>query len=157
MTEKRGAEHHPGSTQVPTKRSAQKGEFLHEEGDRGRINGSIVMPDEPTFTQPKNGVTTGETAEHAPEEGPQGSRRASPLDGAARRLPDLGDAALLQEASWSSSPRRRQACPRPRRSAGADLLSVREFTTREVSGSAGSFQDRAYEASRPPRPPALVR
>jgi hypothetical protein len=63
MTEKRGAEHHPGSTQVPTKRAAQKGQFLHEEGDRGRINGAIVMPDEPTFTQPKNGVTTGETSE----------------------------------------------------------------------------------------------
>jgi hypothetical protein len=63
MTEKRGAEHHPGSTQVPTKRAAEKGQFLHEEGDRGRIHGSIVMPDEPTFAQPKNGVTTEATGE----------------------------------------------------------------------------------------------
>jgi len=45
------------------KRPAGKGQFLNEEADRGRINGQIVMPDEPTFTQPKNGVTTGETAE----------------------------------------------------------------------------------------------
>lgn len=63
MTEKRGAEHHPGSTVRMTKRSANKGQFLNEEGDRGRIHGAIVMPDEPTFTQPKNGVTTGETSE----------------------------------------------------------------------------------------------
>jgi len=44
-------------------RKPGKGQFLEEEADRGRINGSIVMPDEPTFTQPKNGVTTGETSE----------------------------------------------------------------------------------------------
>lgn len=35
---------------------AGKGQFLEEEAFRGRINGGIVMPDEPTFTQPKNGV-----------------------------------------------------------------------------------------------------
>jgi hypothetical protein len=63
MTEKRGAENHPGSTEVPTKRAAEKGQFLHEEGDRGRIHGAIVMPDEPSFSQPKNGVTTPQTGE----------------------------------------------------------------------------------------------
>lgn len=35
---------------------AGKGQFLEEESFRGRIGGSRVMPGEPTFTQPKNGV-----------------------------------------------------------------------------------------------------
>lgn len=35
---------------------AGKGQFLNEEEFRGKINGGRVMPGEPTFTQPKNGV-----------------------------------------------------------------------------------------------------
>lgn len=46
----------------PTRKPG-KGQFLEEEADRGRLNGSIILPDAPTFTQPKNGVTTPETGE----------------------------------------------------------------------------------------------
>lgn len=39
-------------------RNAGVGQFLKEEHLRGRIKGGIVMPDEPTFTQMKNGAQT---------------------------------------------------------------------------------------------------
>lgn len=39
-------------------RDAGVGQLFKEEALRGRIKGGMVMPDEPTFTQPKNGVQT---------------------------------------------------------------------------------------------------
>lgn len=39
-------------------RTAGVGQLFHEEALRGRIKGVIVVPDEPTFTQMKNGVQT---------------------------------------------------------------------------------------------------
>ena len=39
-------------------RDAGVGQLFHEEHLRGRIKGGMVMPDEPTFTQFKNGVQT---------------------------------------------------------------------------------------------------
>lgn len=39
-------------------RNAGVGQLFHEESLRARIKGSIVMPDEPTFTQPRNGAQT---------------------------------------------------------------------------------------------------
>lgn len=41
-----------------TDRTAGEGQFLKEEELRGRIHGGLVMPDEPSFSQPKNGVQT---------------------------------------------------------------------------------------------------
>ena len=60
---KRGAEKHPRRNMIATARPASPGQFLEEEAGRGRINGGIVMPDEPTFTQFKNGVTTEATGD----------------------------------------------------------------------------------------------
>lgn len=56
-------------------RPTKTGQFLEEEPLRGRINGGIVMPDEPTFTQPKNGVTTSPTEERLTFETPVTSKR----------------------------------------------------------------------------------
>lgn len=39
-------------------RDAGVGQLFREEHLRGHIKGDIVMPDEPTFTQMKNGVQT---------------------------------------------------------------------------------------------------
>lgn len=40
------------------KRDAGVGQLFHEEELRARLKGGIVMPDEPTFVQFKNGVQT---------------------------------------------------------------------------------------------------
>jgi hypothetical protein len=44
--------------QAGENRTAGIGQLFHEEHLRGRIKGQIVVPDEPTFTQFKNGVQT---------------------------------------------------------------------------------------------------
>jgi hypothetical protein len=41
-----------------SERNAGIGQLFHEEHLRGVIKGGIVMPDEPTFTQFKNGIQT---------------------------------------------------------------------------------------------------
>ena len=45
-------------SQAASNRTAGDAQLFKEEDLRGRLKGSIVMPDEPTFTQPKNGVQT---------------------------------------------------------------------------------------------------
>ena len=48
----------PKDMSRPSERNAGVGQLFHEEALRGEIKGGIVMPDEPTFTQMKNGVQT---------------------------------------------------------------------------------------------------
>lgn len=45
-------------SQAAPNRTAGDAQLFKEEDLRGRIKGSLVMPDEPSFSQPKNGVQT---------------------------------------------------------------------------------------------------
>lgn len=55
-------------------RNAGDAQLFKEENMRGRINGSIVMPDEPSFAQPKNGIQTDSGSRLTFETNPSGLR-----------------------------------------------------------------------------------
>lgn len=60
--------------QAAPNRDAGAAQLFKEEALRGRINGSIVMPDEPSFSQPKNGIQTDSGSRLSFETNPTGSR-----------------------------------------------------------------------------------